>query len=124
MAPRKWKNSEGEWQVTDAPISPAMCRAGRGALAWRVVDLAEEAQLGRGTIIGFEGGRETKLSTVSAIRNAFEKHGVLFGTDQQGRAIVAFIRTESRLMPGAFPRRVSMCHADRRRIMRPIRMRN
>jgi DNA-binding XRE family transcriptional regulator len=67
-----------------------MCRAGRGALEWRATDLAEAADISRGTIVRFEDGRETKLATIVAIREAFTRRGILFGTDQQGREIVAF----------------------------------
>ncbi len=59
-----------------AKLTPEACRAGRALLKWGVRDLAREAGLGMVTVVQFEGGREPRESTVTAITAAFERNGV------------------------------------------------
>lgn len=86
---RKWEN-EGRWRVIEELISPTMCRAGRAVLDWGTGDLAKAAGVGRATVVRFEGGRETTLATIVAIRDALAREGVVFGIDSNGLEHVAF----------------------------------
>jgi transcriptional regulator with XRE-family HTH domain len=54
----------------------------RSALGWNVQELAERAQIGRATVIRFEGGQGApNRVTVAAIQRALEAAGVEFLTE-------------------------------------------
>lgn len=58
-------------------ITPAQCRAARALLDWTQDELAERAEVSRGTIRGFESGQHAlQRSTASAILRALEAAGV------------------------------------------------
>jgi hypothetical protein len=72
-------------------ITPAQCRAARGLLGWNQVDLGARANVHRRTVEAFEKCRTLLLNNVNAIRDAFEKEGVIFcsadGEFQDGVAL-------------------------------------
>ena len=60
------------------PLTPAQCRAARALLDWTQDDLAERAEVSRGTIRGFESGQHAlQRSTASAVCRALEAGGVV-----------------------------------------------
>lgn len=50
----------------------------RAALGWSIVDLGREAGVGSNTVNRFEGGKDTRLSSVEKMRAALESAGVIF----------------------------------------------
>lgn len=68
------------------PLSPAQCRAARALLDWTQDELAEHAEVSRGTIRGFESGQHAlQRSTAAAVCRALEAAGVrLVDADAQG----------------------------------------
>ncbi|BDG74257.1 helix-turn-helix domain-containing protein [Roseomonas fluvialis] len=82
-------------------LSPAQCRAARALLAWTQDDLAERAQVSRGTIRGFETGQHAlQRATAAAIRRALEAGGVaLVEADGGGGPGVRFVTAEDRAPP-------------------------
>nr|WP_245571239.1 helix-turn-helix transcriptional regulator [Neorhizobium alkalisoli] len=59
-------------------LSPALCRAARGALAWTQEELADRSAISRSTIRDFEGGkRAIPRQTAFQICSAFEKEGLV-----------------------------------------------
>lgn len=68
------------------PFSPAQCRAARALLGWTQDDLAERAEVSRGTIRGFESGQHAlQRATSAAVCRALEAAGVrLMDADEQG----------------------------------------
>ena len=66
-------------------LTPAQCRAARALLDWTQDDLAERAEVSRGTIRGFEGGQHAlQRSTAAAVRRALEAGGVLLVEADEG----------------------------------------
>jgi transcriptional regulator with XRE-family HTH domain len=60
------------------PLTPAQCRAARALLDWTQDDLAERAEVSRGTIRGFESGQHAlQRATAAAVRRALEAGGAL-----------------------------------------------
>jgi len=60
-------------------FTPDQLRAARGLVAWSPDDLAAVSGVSAGTIRDFEsGGAEPRLTTLSAIRAAFARAGVVF----------------------------------------------
>jgi transcriptional regulator with XRE-family HTH domain len=53
-------------------------RAARAILKWRREDLAKASGVPAVTIQSFEGGADSKISTVSKLRAACERAGVIF----------------------------------------------
>lgn len=74
------------------PLTPAQCRAARALLDWTQDDLAERAEVSRGTIRGFESGQHAlQRSTAAAVRRALEAGGVtLLEADREGGQGVRF----------------------------------
>lgn len=65
-------------------IMPSQCRAARGLLDWTQVQLAHAAGVGVVTIRQFEGAAsEPRQATMTVIRLALEKAGVVF-VDENG----------------------------------------
>jgi transcriptional regulator with XRE-family HTH domain len=63
-------------------ITPQESRAARGLLNWTQTQLAQASLVGLSTVRNFESElRETTLANLAAIRNAFEKAGVIFDND-------------------------------------------
>lgn len=63
-------------------ITPTQCRAGRTVLGWHQSDLAKASKVGAVTIRLFETGKHTpKESSLTLLRMAFEKAGIVFGAD-------------------------------------------
>jgi hypothetical protein len=63
-------------------ITAQESRAARGLLNWTQTDLAQASLLGLSTVRHFEAElRETTAANLAAIRNAFEKAGIIFETD-------------------------------------------
>ena len=48
------------------PLTPAQCRAARALLDWTQDELAERAEVSRGTIRGFESGQPGQCDTFAA----------------------------------------------------------
>lgn len=67
-------------------LSPEQCRAARALLGWTQDELAERAEVSRGTVRGFERGQHViHRSTATAILRAFEEEGiVLLDSDESG----------------------------------------
>jgi transcriptional regulator with XRE-family HTH domain len=53
-------------------------RAARAILKWRRADLAKASGVPAVTIQSFEGGADSKISTVSKLRAACERAGIVF----------------------------------------------
>jgi transcriptional regulator with XRE-family HTH domain len=63
-------------------ITPQESRAARGLLDWNQTQLARASLVGLSTVRNFESElRETTAANLAAIRNAFEKAGVIFEND-------------------------------------------
>jgi transcriptional regulator with XRE-family HTH domain len=54
------------------------CRMSRIALGWGVRDLAKAAGLGVATVARFERGDTLRPDTVAALRETFEREGLVF----------------------------------------------
>lgn len=64
-------------------MTPDQCRMGRAAVQWSQADLARAAKVRQETVSGFEGGNDSRRSTVSAMQAALESAGVVFiGPDE------------------------------------------
>lgn len=50
----------------------------RAAVGWSQGDLAKAAKVRQETVSGFEGGSDSRRSTVAAMRSALEAQGVMF----------------------------------------------
>lgn len=59
-------------------MSPTQCRMARAALQWSQNDLAKAARVRQETVSGFEGGNDSRRSTIENMRAAFETAGVVF----------------------------------------------
>lgn len=59
-------------------MSPMQCRMARAALQWSQNDLAKAAKVRQETVSGYEGGNDSRRSTVEAMRSALEAAGVVF----------------------------------------------
>lgn len=59
-------------------MTPEQCRMARAALQWSQGDLANAAKVRQETVSGFEGGNDSRRSTVEAMRRALESAGVVF----------------------------------------------
>lgn len=78
------------------PLTPAQCRAARALLDWTQDELAERAEVSRGTVRGFESGQHAlQRSTAAAMRRAFEAGGViLMEADRDGGQGVRFVEPQ------------------------------
>ena len=65
-------------------IRPSQSSMARAALEWGIRDLARAALVSHDTIVRFERGEELKDKTVDAIREAFERNGVVFIQENGG----------------------------------------
>jgi histidinol-phosphate/aromatic aminotransferase/cobyric acid decarboxylase-like protein len=64
------------------PISSQQSRGARGLLNWKLSDLAAASAIGLSTLKHFEHARRrTTLENLVAIRDAFEKAGIIFESD-------------------------------------------
>lgn len=60
-------------------LLPSQARAARAILGWKQTDLAQESGLKVQAIKLFEAGKtDPRASTVAAIEQAFDRHGVVF----------------------------------------------
>ena len=60
-------------------MKPAQCRAARAMLKWRLADLAREAEVNQETVSAFERDvRHPNRNNLRAMREAFERHGIVF----------------------------------------------
>lgn len=59
-------------------MTPVQCRMARAALEWAQGDLAKAAEVRQATVSGFEAGKDSRRSTVEAMRTAMEAAGVIF----------------------------------------------
>lgn len=78
------------------PLTPAQCRAARALLDWTQDELAERAEVSRGTVRGFESGQHAlQRSTAAAMRRALEAGGViLMEADRDGGQGVRFVEPQ------------------------------
>lgn len=72
-------------------LTPEMCRAARGLLGWTQSDLAEQAEISRGTIRDYECARHgIHRATEAQLRRALELGGARFiEVDDFGMALCA-----------------------------------
>lgn len=69
--------------------TPVQCRMARAALGWSADRLAEEASVGRTTVLRYEQGRlRPYADTLDRMRRALEAGGVRF--QQQGNNVGVF----------------------------------
>lgn len=72
-------------------ITPAQIRAARALLGWKQTDLAERAGLSEMSIKNIERkDTDSRMSTINAIRLAFEREGIQFvgpGIDPVGPGV-------------------------------------
>ena len=60
-------------------LTPELCRAARGLLDWTQADLADRAEVSRGTIRDYERAHhDVHRATAAQLRQAFEKANVVF----------------------------------------------
>lgn len=59
-------------------ISGFQVRLARAALGWSVIDLGEHANVNKNTVVRFEKGRDTSLSTLTKLRETLENNGIEF----------------------------------------------
>ena len=63
-------------------ITPAQCRAARGLLKWKQIDLAERSGVGALAINKFELGKTSPHNaTLKVLRETFEAAGIAFIAD-------------------------------------------
>lgn len=62
-------------------MNAVQSKMARAALGWSTHDLANEAGLGRATVVRFEDGGNASEGTRSAIRAAFERARIRFVND-------------------------------------------
>ncbi len=67
----------------DATLTPMQIRAGRAMLQWTLEDLSRESGVSVSSIrrIEAEGERSTRPTSLTALRQAFEREGVAFSDD-------------------------------------------
>jgi transcriptional regulator with XRE-family HTH domain len=68
----------------------------RAALNWTTSDLAKAAGIGINTVNRFEGGSDTRLSSVNKLRSALEDAGIAFIAENGGGAGVRLKKAERR----------------------------
>jgi len=77
-----------------AMITPAQIRAARALLGWKQTDLAEASGVSEMSVKNIErGASDPRMSTLRALQEAFEAHGVIFlepGTNREGGHGVRF----------------------------------
>jgi DNA-binding XRE family transcriptional regulator len=62
-----------------AKITPALCRAARGLVDMKQIELAAGASVSKNTIVDFEKGRRTPVpNNLAAIQRVLEEAGVEF----------------------------------------------
>jgi PAS domain S-box-containing protein len=78
---RDFSGFTAEQPAVDATLTPTQIRAGRAMLQWTLEDLSRESGVSISSIrrIEGEGERSTRPTSLSAIRQAFERQGLLFG---------------------------------------------
>lgn len=76
---------------SQAPVSPAQCRAARAVLGWSQDRLAELAGVSRTMVTDFEKGARVPLpATHRALQSALEAAGIEFVFPSTGRAGLFF----------------------------------
>jgi transcriptional regulator with XRE-family HTH domain len=82
--------------MSQLPMTPAQCRAGRGLIGWNQGDLARKAEVSRQTINDYESGkREPIRNNLYAIFMAFTEAGIqFFDDDKDGGRGVRFVLRE------------------------------
>jgi DNA-binding XRE family transcriptional regulator len=71
--------------MEEPSLSPEQCRAARALLAWSQDDLSAKAKVAPKTLQLFETGQRDPYSrTLTALRSAFEKAGVVFIAENGG----------------------------------------
>jgi len=68
----------------------------RAALEWGIRALARAVLISHDTVIRFERGEELRDKTIDAIREAFERHGVVFIAENGGGAGVRLAKAKKR----------------------------
>jgi transcriptional regulator with XRE-family HTH domain len=66
----------------------------RAALNWTTSDLAKAAGIGINTVNRFEGGADTRLSSVEKLRRALERAGITFIAENGGGAGVRLAKSD------------------------------
>ena len=80
--------------MEEPSLSPEQCRAARALLAWSQDDLSAKAKVAPKTLQLFETGQRDPYSrTLTALRAAFEKAGVVF-IDSNGGGPGVRLKTE------------------------------
>jgi len=77
-------------------LLPAQIKMARAALGWGVRDLAKAAKVSGDTVNRLEMGEQLRPRTLSAIRVAIEKAGIVFIAANGGGAGVRFKRKAKR----------------------------
>jgi transcriptional regulator with XRE-family HTH domain len=76
-------------------IFARQAKAARELMGWTQDDLAKITGLSPGTIKNYENGKTQTVGTTAAIRQAFEKAGIVFVLESEGNLNrVGVIRTE------------------------------
>jgi transcriptional regulator with XRE-family HTH domain len=77
-------------------MSAAQCRAARALLRWDQIELADRAGVARASIQDFETEKRTpRTATTDALQHTFEKAGIVFIADGEGRG-VKFVSRQKR----------------------------
>ena len=63
---------------------PIQCKMARTALGWGVRDLADAANIATSTVSRFEAGQNINLSSLNAMKEAFENEGIQFIPENGG----------------------------------------
>lgn len=69
-------------------ISPRQIRAARALLGWPQAELAQKAGVHRNVLARLEAGRtDPKVSTLDAVVEALQAHGIIFFADSDGEGV-------------------------------------
>src|SRR6185437_14264944 len=84
--------------IRNGLISAAQCRAARALLEWTQTELARRCGSIRMTVVRFERGHTVRASTRRQFRDAFERAGLHFMSDDAngGEGVVLRARAEAR----------------------------
>ena len=88
--------------IRNALISAAQCRAARALLEWTQTELARRCGSIRMTVVRFERGHTVRASTRRQFRDAFERAGLRFMSDDAEGGEGVAIRAPAEAKPAVY----------------------